>query len=89
MILQEVANNLARLTLEAVTRLAGLRCKSNLLPFVHLLTKFALVKGAEEVTPENRNIQNIMGALLTPYVSKLFSRVTVNEVLGLVPHYLR
>ena len=34
----------------------------------------------EEKTPENRNVQNVLRALLTPYLTKLISRETTNEV---------
>ena len=38
------------------------------------------VKGASESTPYNKNIQNILASLLTPYLVKLFSRNSTNEV---------
>jgi DnaJ family protein C protein 13 len=62
---QEVANNLARLSLMAAARLGGFKL-------------------GEEPTPYNKTIQSIFSTLLTPYLAKLLSRNTVNELLKIL-----
>ena len=34
----------------------------------------------QDPTPENRNVENVVRALFTPYITKTMCRVTTNEV---------
>ncbi|XP_019858666.1 PREDICTED: dnaJ homolog subfamily C member 13 [Amphimedon queenslandica] len=63
---QEVANNLARLSLVAAARLGGFKLAGS------------------EGTPYNKVIQSIFSNLLTPYLAKLISRNTTNELLKIL-----
>lgn len=60
---QEVANNLARLSIVCTARLAGVKVAT------------------EEQTPENPNVHKVVRSLFTPYLVKIMSRATTNELL--------
>ena len=76
---QEVANNLARLSIIAVAKLAGFKSKPCHCHTLSLATPLSAV-GTESVTPENRTIQAVIRTLFTPFLTKCITRNTTNEV---------
>lgn len=72
---QEVANNLAKLSLVALSRLGG---------FAHTPdgnNPVAETNGVEGTPPENPTIRKSLAAMLTPYISRKLGTGTPAEVI--------
>ena len=86
---QEVANNLARLSIIAVAKLAGFKrtyacpcmCMLHTCTCDVIVTHLFHAVGSEEPTPDNPTIQNVIRTLFTPYLTKAISRNPPNEVM--------
>ena len=53
-----------------------------------LFFRLLAVPSEDKTTPPNRTIQSIIQALFTPYLTKLITRVTTNEVSHMPCHVI-